>query len=373
MKSYSFKNIFYSFLFTFLLQMLFFNSAGNAEELRIINPFAGEVKSTPETASSDFICNVAPRPVINMVFPKAYDRRNLTRGDWPLYERNSYKKAIKNLTNYEKKISDMANRYKITRGKENGLVANCLVSWLNSWAKKDALLGKSNDTGKIMRKWVLASISSSYAQVINFKYINKTKDAQIKSWINDLAYSVIYDFSINRDKTSRKNNHLYWAAWAVGISSVILQDRILFNWTMDKMLFAMHQITKNGTLPLELKRKSMALHYHTYALGALISIANLALVNGYKVDFYKENNSALHRLVFRVLKGLDKNNKYFDKATGFKQKRSRALTPYNLAWLEIYNKIYPSVLAVSLIEKLRPMKQRRLGGNLSLLYGGFIR
>jgi hypothetical protein len=79
------------------------------------------------------------------------------------------------------------------------------------------------------------------------------------------ADAVRDDYDAKPSLSSHRNNHLYWAAWSVGLVSAALDDRALLAWSLAKARVGIAQITNEGFLPLELERKGRALHYHVFA------------------------------------------------------------------------------------------------------------
>jgi poly(beta-D-mannuronate) lyase len=76
-----------------------------------------------------------------------------------------------------------------------------------------------------------------------------------------------------------RNNHAFWAGAGMMAAAVALDDRALFGWSIEKYRTGLAQIQPDGTLPLELARKSKARHYHTFALSPLVLIAETGTRN----------------------------------------------------------------------------------------------
>ena len=141
-------------------------------------------------------------------------------------------------------------------GKPGIASRNCLIKWLDNWAKAGALLSTdSNHTGMSVRKWALASTASAYISIkapSNAGNISISEQQNIENWFAKLADQVVIDWS-NRPKDKR-NNHDYWAAWSVMISSIILKRQDLFDWANEGLKQGLAQIDNDGFLPNELKR-----------------------------------------------------------------------------------------------------------------------
>jgi poly(beta-D-mannuronate) lyase len=82
---------------------------------------------------------------------------------------------------------------------------------------------------------------------------------------------------------------------------------------MDAYKHGVHDIQGDGTLPMEMERGQMALHYHLYALAPLIMLAKFGETNG--LQLYAERNDAIERLVARCISGLQ-DPEFFQKKTG---------------------------------------------------------
>jgi poly(beta-D-mannuronate) lyase len=108
--------------------------------------------------------------------------------------------------------------------------------------------------------------------------------AETERWLGLLADQVVTDW--DGLPLSKTNNHSYWAAWSVMATSVALNRRDLFDWSL-KEYRAASQIDPDGSLPNEKKRGSGVLAYHHYALEPLVMMASFAHAN--RVDLMQEN------------------------------------------------------------------------------------
>src|SRR5262249_52902822 len=132
---------------------------------------------------------------------------------------------------------------------------------------------------------------------------------------------------------SAANNHAYWAGLAVAAAGAAAQRRALFDWGLARARIGIAQVRADGFLPLELERRSLALHYHLFALAPLVMLAELGAVNG--VDLYKEGDGAIRRLADRVIMGLA-DPAPFAAAAGAAQEIKLPPRGADLAWAEPY-------------------------------------
>jgi poly(beta-D-mannuronate) lyase len=316
-----------------------------------------------EAYNLPFTCQTSPNPVKDLQFESIYSDEygNSSVIDPQAYD--TYISDSRPLRLFESGLAAMANRYTQTRDPK---IAACVQNWVYRWARADALLGKTNRTGEALRKWVLASVASAWAQVQTDPGLKPDRVKNLHAWLQQVAQTVIKDYSRDTQLNSRRNNHLYWAGWAVMETGVVLNDPDLVQWGLQQGRRGIADIDKDGTLPLEMTRGQQALNYHSYAAIPLFMIAETASRNG--LDLYAENDSALYRLARRILHGLN-DPSYFEKRTGVKQNTSRTISSTSLVWLEVYYAHTGDRKAWQWLNKLRPMRSSRVGGNATMLFG----
>jgi poly(beta-D-mannuronate) lyase len=214
-----------------------------------------------------------------------------------------------------------------------------------------------------VRKWTLASFSSSFIQISEDERLSSQHVRIVKAWLNLIAQNVRNEYSRQLENRTRQNNHMYWAAWATMITAVLVEDTDMFNWSVDKLKFAINQISDDGTLPLEMERMGKAFNYHVFAAGPLIMMAETAEKNG--INIYEFRKGALKNLINRILTELETDQAYITQTLDRKQNIDGTLTPGQLAWMEPYYARFKEPRMEKWLEQFRPMIQRRLGGNLS--------
>jgi poly(beta-D-mannuronate) lyase len=243
-----------------------------------------------------------------------------------------------------------------------------VVTALNQWASAGALTGAAaNHTGKSMRKWALATFSSSWLQ-LHFSPLHPLaqypqQQQNISRWLSNVANLTAQEWK--NLPLEKINNHSYWAGWALMATAVATGRQDLFDASLGIYRTAMQQVDDDGFLPNELRRRQRAFSYHNYALQPLVMIALFAQANG--VDMREENRRALQRLGMRVINGLD-DASAFTQRTGVTQDLTFLQHPTNLAWLEAWCALYACNNAVNQrLASLRPLQNTRLGGDLTFL------
>lgn len=328
-----------------------------AQELKSPYEILKVTKDTDVTETTN--CPKTPPAVKNLLFKSIYTNREHGLSIIDKKAQKKYKKQTKPLRYFEQKIS-----WWIEDHQTKGTHLNCAVQWLRDWSKQDALLNNEvSFQGEAIRKWTLAVLSSNYVQIMHSPHISKEDKKIIENWLHRLSEQVIKDYSRYPEKMSRQNNHIYWSAWAVMITSTITNDPDHFRWAKLKFDKAMNQIEKDGTLPHEIFREGKAFNYHVFALGPLLMMAETLEANG-----KKGYAPPLHRLVRVVLEGLENEQAYFEEKTGVKQDLKGTITAPQLAWIEVYHARFPNDITKKWVDKFRPFTQRRLGGNMTRLF-----
>ena len=309
-------------------------------------------------------CPKIPSPPKNLVFQGIYTDRTKGLSIVDTKAQDKYRDQTKPIRYYENKISQWTEKA-ITQKSTNAL--SCAILWLDDWAEKDALLYVENNfQGESVRKWTLGSLSSHYLQIKKTGALKKHQKNNIENWLKETAEQVIEDYAQNPKSKSRNNNHMYWAAWSVMITGVALNNHDFYNWGVKKYKHAINDVEDDGTFPLEVARQGKAFNYHVFAASPLILMAETGHPNG--DNLYDYNNKKIHKFVTMVLSELNSGQQYLRYKTGVKQDIKSTITSSMLAWVTPYHKRFGTEETEKTVNEYAPMKQRRLGGNMNLLF-----
>lgn len=225
-----------------------------------------------------------------------------------------YRQSVQPIEDYLQRVSTFADAA-VLQG--DRAAATCALQWLQRWALDGALTGamrnpQGGTQAEYVRKWTLAGLSLAYLKVRSEATPQQVQD--IASWMQTLADRALAMFDSPK---YQKNNHYYWVGLAVMGTGVATGSARHREAAQQVFFHAMRDIADDGSLPLEMQRATLALHYHHYALAPLALMARLARWQGQ--DWEAATGQRLALLRQRVLDGLE-NPDWFAQRTGYPQK-----------------------------------------------------
>lgn len=315
--------------------------------------------------NNDSHCNLVPPFTDSLVFPSKYQGAGSARDELNKDSEARYRALTEQINHFSANVARLSNRLYRDKGSMDDY--SCFLQTLSAWAEQDGLLGEANSTGKAIRKWNLALLSSNYLKLHSLH--SKLDDErfrqqrrQITAWLSELADVVIVDY---QDQPKEKiNNHNYWAAWAVMVTSAFSGSDFHYDWAKNQYEFAVMQISDEGLWPNELKRASRAHQYHNFALAPVVAIASFLKHNG---DLEGGLPPTVRLVARNVLMGIE-SQLLFVSLTGTNQASHLITEKGRLAWLPIYVSLTADPFAETLMEKYQPEGSSRLGGNTQALF-----
>jgi len=261
---------------------------------------------------------------------------------------------------------EVVNAVDAWRGSGNSAAARCAIAMLSAAAGQRAftearLSAHRSRQGFYVQTWLCAGLSLAYLKVEGNPEDTPAQHKQIVAWLAEIADRVrtFQNELTMRDTGDSRNNHHYWAGLAVAAAGIAADRRDLFHWGMEAGRVGLRQITAEGTLPLEMDRASMALHYHLFAAAPLVMLAELGEANG--IDLYREDNGALQRLVMRAASGLA-DPSFFALKTGLDQKPQDLQSGATIAWAAPFARRFPSPLLSDLLARSSARGFYMIGG-----------
>jgi poly(beta-D-mannuronate) lyase len=220
--------------------------------------------------------------------------------------------------------------------------AVCVYSLLDAAAKADAWAGTMpHNQGVYDQNWMLSGTAIPYLKVRNSGVGAAGQDAEIQKWFLHVATQVriYFDEKHFHPNSDAWNNHIYWAGLAVAAQGIAGNDKGAFQWGMVAYSLGMDSIEPDGSLPAEMARAGMALHYQLYAVGPLVMLAELGEANN--IDMYGQKKGAIHRLVNFDIAAM-KDPSIIAKRTGVAQNIPAQYSGQEIGWAVPYVKRFPN-------------------------------
>ncbi|OJY63761.1 MULTISPECIES: alginate lyase family protein [unclassified Rhizobium] len=309
---------------------------------------------TARKTQTAFTCPTAPQLPVTLKMADYYT--DAAHSIIDPARKKAYDDATRNLRSVQRAVVDMADRYR-----ENGdeAAAACAASFLDSFAAGKALSdGAATNQAVYVQGWMLGSFAVAWLKIRSDTAISSEQRTSITGWLADIASRNIAYYEPRSDKTDGRNNHRYWAGFTAMAAGIAANRKDLFDWGVESFKIGARQIEPDGTLPLEMARRSRALHYHIFAAAPLVTLAEMASVNG--VDLYADDGKALSRLVHRVVAGIDDPSFFAEKAG--KKQEAMNLHADDIAWAAPFERRFPDPALAALLGKLTSRSVVYLGG-----------
>jgi poly(beta-D-mannuronate) lyase len=273
--------------------------------------------------------------------------------------KKQYQDSVAPIDDFSRAVVKAADAYQTAGSRA---AASCVVSLLGSAAKQKALAGTMDGhQASYVQGWNLGAWAVAYLKIRSSGVVSSDQQ-QILPWLRKLAEDNRAYYEEKRTKrrpNDSDNNHLYWAGFAIAATGIANDDRKLFGWGLDAYKHGVHDIESDGTLPMEMERGQMALHYHLYALAPLVMIAEFGEANG--LDLYAERGYAIKRLVERCIEGL-KTPDFFQRKTGVPQVTDEHIQAWQISWAQPYTRRFPDPKISELMGKAERLNYTTLGG-----------
>ncbi len=313
----------------------------------------------PVTATdAAYVCPTAPTLPHNFATNSYYTDSHHSIIDQDL--KKKYEASVATVDDFSRVVVKAADAYQTTGSRA---AAQCVSALLENAAQQKTLTGRMDGgQSSYVQGWNLGAWAVAYLKVRGSGVVSEEKSRQILKWLKNLAEDnrgYYNDKRRHSGPNDSHNNHLYWAAFSISAAGIANNDRGLFRWGLDAYREGVSDIRGDGTLPMEMDRAQMALHYHLYALAPLIMLAEFGETNG--VDLYAEHNYAIKRLVTRCVAGFQ-DPSFFQQQTGVPQVATPKIDAWEISWAQPYTRRFPAPKISELMKQAPWLNYTMLGG-----------
>lgn len=313
-----------------------------------------------------FVCAKVPGPVVSLDHGSRYTAGDKSRSDFDEASNRDVDAQLKPVDDFIADLAVSANRAAASPA-DRAAASTCVLSGLVIWAKADALGDLATMNAQLSAPSRIAGLAFAYAQVRPFLPASEDQ-ALVERWLAARAKGTMHYFDTEAPKNASRNNLRAWAALAVAQVGLITGDAAMIDWADASVRLVACQAAADGSLPLEMARQKLALHYQLHAITPLVVTA--ALLQGSGDDLFAACDDAIHRTVGFALAAFE-DPAVVKAVTGHRQSYfdgSEKLRGFELAWAEPYLSLFPSPELEALIRKFKPLANSKIGGLQSSLW-----
>ena len=278
-----------------------------------------------------------------------------------------WRRASKPLFAFEAQATGFAADYVRTG---NSAYAQCLVGLLSRWAERHALLAfdykDNHGQAWYAIQWTATTAGLAYSIVRGERSLSDQERRTVEAW---LAAVVTKQISYPGDTVSCCNNHLYWRGLEATVAGVVTGDDQLFQFGIRAYTSALESMHPDGSLPHEMARGKLALHYQNFAILPLVFIAEIAARQGYDLYELEVDGHDIHLAIGFLLRALE-DPATLRRYTAEKQDLAFIDRGEELNWLEPYHRRFPHLETARWLARLRPLAHNWTGGPSTLYFAG---
>jgi len=312
-------------------------------------------------------CPAPPNPVMTLDFGSRYTGDGTTRSNVDEQAALDMENALAPLDELISiSASDAEHLYDPEADKRE--VANCIYARAAVWAKANALRNLDSNTSRLTIGSRYSGLALTLLQAE--RHSDRYSDIRlVRNWLADLMYDQMefWEQGPSGDKTGNLRD---WSALAVSAIAKLTNDEVLRGWSAWSVRYVLCTANPDGSLPQEMTRGKLALHYQLHAVAPLV-VATV-LLDGQGIELKNICDKALSRAVNFALNDLS-DGKMSRAITGEVQSFHQdgpnpEIDGFRLAWLEAYLRLFPSRSLDSFAEEYRPLSYSKLGGNQTLIW-----
>lgn len=322
----------------------------------------------PQSAEPDaFVCKSVPEPVVSLDHGSRYVADDKSRSDFDDASNNDVNAQLEPVDNFISDLAVAANRA-VSTPADRTAATDCVLSGLAVWAGADALSDLATMNAQLSAPARVAGFAFAYAQVEPFLAGSKDKQV-VETWLSARARTTMTYFDTDAPKNASRNNLRAWAGLAVARIGLTVGDTAMKDWADASVRLVACQAAADGSLPLEMARRELALHYQLHAVTPLVVAAALLQADGRTL--FNACDRAIHRTVDFVLDGFE-NAALVETLTGYPQSYfngTEKLRGFELAWAPAYLSVFHAPRLAAFVEGYGALGNSKIGGRQSLLWG----
>lgn len=334
---------------------------------RLMTLLACALCMTGAQASAQQNCTGAPQPILQLDYDSRYLASDDTRSIIDMEAKAERASALKPLDNFLRDLANQHNEFLRADQHEKTAIADCIVGDMAVWANADALSDLGSESVELTVGSRLASFSIILRSVA--PHSSRTADLNtLRDWLGR-RMSEQMAFWERAPDGARQGNLRAWSALAGAAIADFSDDDVIRGWSAWSVVYVLCSANEDGSLPQEMSRGRLALHYQLHAVASL-SVAALMLERS-GIPIQDRCNGALQKAArFAINDSAD--GRQTQAITGFQQSYfdgTDVLEDFQFAWVEAYLELTNDAQVEAFAEARRPLSYSKLGGNQTLLWG----
>jgi poly(beta-D-mannuronate) lyase len=313
-------------------------------------------------------CFAPVDPVVSLGFPSRYAADSKTRSDFDAAGDAAVTAALKPIDDFISDLASTSNDAQSGEGDKAVLAADCVLDRIAAWAEADALSDLKTENAQMSVPSRVGGIAFAYANAVPFATEDPARRAVIEDWLHARALQTIAFFDAYAPPRVNRNNLRAWAALSVARIGLTLDDPRLIGWADVSVRLVACTISDDGSLPLEMQRGDLALHYQLHAVGPLVLTAALLEEKG--SDLFAACDRAIPRAVSFTLMALQ-DPAIVEPLAGEAQsfaKGDEKVEAFEIAWAKAYLAFVDDPAVAALAGTYERLSNSKFGGDQSLLW-----
>lgn len=313
-------------------------------------------------------CATIPNPVVSVNLPSRYETGSSSRSEIDEAANAQVNKVLAPVDAFvsvlARQTTDALRLARLKEGDKARVMADCVMDGLETWAKANALSKLDSVNAKLAIPSRLAGMAFAYGLAAPLATRDAAQRKAIGGWLVKRAGDTMKFFDDPKTPPrAARNNLRMWAALSVLRTGIDAKDKVLISWGRSSFRQALCTANEDGSLPLEMQRGPLALHYQIHALQPLV--VGVALLRAEGADLSKECNNALTRIVKFTLAAVNKPALASAHA-GVPQKGitgKASLEAFELAWIPAWQSLGLSPSLKGYAPAKMVLSNSKLGGN----------
>lgn len=314
-------------------------------------------------------CPSDTRPVVTLGFGSRYTDDSKNRSDFDEEGDKAVTAALKPIDDF---IADLARQSDILHDPESAAedvekASTCILDSIRPWAKDGALSKLTSQGANLSAPSRVGGIAFAYAAVLE-RAPETPRDRVIEDWLRARARQTMAWFDAEAPPRASQNNLRAWAGLAVTRVGLVLDDPALIEWGARSAELVACTAAADGSLPNEMWRGKLALHYQLHAVAPLVVTA--ALLQDRRPGLFTACDRAVPRIVDFTVAALADPAPVVE-ITGKTQSVGGAGKPprdHELAWVPAYLRLQPDADLAAQVERIEKLGNSKLGGDQRLLW-----